>query len=558
MRKKTTMWIGLLLCIALLCQACGASSGKNGSGDSSGKGSQSEAEQESGVGSTGSKSGAGKDGQAGTPQDDGTGKDSKDGQSPAGNVQDSSVIDFDEDPYEVTVELIIGRAGELQDEQKVEEAINAITLPKANLTVDLLPVLLAEHATKLSLWMTTGEKVDLVMAGMTTPFNNLVANESLQPITAHLKERAPQLVEKLGMLLDPVTVDGEVYAVPAILYPADSYVFYYNTDLAEQYGIEVPEKCESYEDIENVFKQVKESGMPARATNIGQGVPSSCVLFDSMGDATSMAYGVLMLDGSEEIVNYYDTDEYAALCRIRRDWFEKGYGVEDALTSGMNTSQMMKAGTIFGEFVREGAVNTMAFAESNVGVPLKKGLLGATWLANKHVLDYTWGVSINCERPDKCVDLLNLMYNDKDLMNLMANGIEGLNYVKVSDNIIDYPEGLTAATSGYAQLISKIGDSRLVYQFTPLTEDYYGEIDQYAAQNAQVVSPALGFTVDVSGLQSEIAAITNVVSEYKDSLAYGLVDVDETLAAFRAALKEAGMEKVIAETNRQFQEWKNR
>lgn len=546
MRKKTTMWIGLLLCIVLLCQACGASSGTGG---------------------TGGQVSGGTDGGAGVPAEDtsttggqtGSGQ-TADAQNPAQSVGQANntggVIDFDEDPYEVTVELIIGRAGELQDEKAVEEAINAITLPKANLTVDLLPVLLAEHATKLSLWMTTGEKVDLVMAGMTTPFNNLVASESLKPITAQLKERAPQLVEKLGVLLDPVTVDGEIYAVPAVLYPADSYVFYYNKDLAEQYGIEVPENCQSYEDIEKVFAQVKESGMPARATNIGQGVPSSCVLFDSMGDSTFMAYGVLMLDGSEEIVNYYDTDEYESLCRMRRDWFEKGYGVEDALTSGMNTSQMMKAGTIFGEFVREGAVNTMAFAEANVGVPLKKGLLGPTWLANKHVLDYTWGVSINCERPDKCVDLLNLMYTDTDLMNLMANGIEGLNYVKVSENIIDYPEGLTAATSGYAQLISKIGDSRLVYQFSPLTEDYYGEIDQYAPENAQVVSSALGFTIDVSGLQSEIAAITNVVSEYKDSLAYGLVDVDETLTAFRAALKDAGMDKVVAETNRQFQEWK--
>lgn len=486
------------------------------------------------------------------------GKNSTDGASVSAESQvEGSVIDFDEEPYEVTVELVIGRAGELQDEKAVEDAINEITLKKANLTVDLLPILLAEHATKMSLWSTTGEKVDLVMAGMTTPFNNLVASESLQPITDELYSRAPELVEKLGMLLDPVTVDGEVYAVPAVLYPADSYVFYYNKELADAYGIEVPEVCESPEDIEKVFEQVAQSGMEAKATNIGQGVPSSCVLYDSLGDTTALSYGVLMLDGSEEIVNYYDTQEYEDLCRMRREWFEKGYGVEDALTSGMNTSQMMKAETIFGEFVREGAVNTLAFAESNVGVSLEKGLLSKTYLANKHVLDYTWGVSINSERPDKCVDLLNLMYTDEDVMNLMANGIEGLNYKKVSDRIIDYADGLTAATSGYAQLISKIGDSKMVFQFAPLTEEYYDEVVKYEPENADIISPALGFYVDVTSVQSEIASITNVVSEYSNSLAYGLVDVDETLPKFRAALKEAGIDKVVAETNRQYQEWKN-
>lgn len=532
MKKKTMKLLGILLCIVLFCQACQGSGGQ-GSAGASGKDS----------------------GQTATATTGGSGSQ----QPTAASDNISSVIDFDEDPYEVTVELVVGRTGELQDEKAVEDAINAITLPKANLTVDLLPIILAEHATKISLWSTTGEKVDLIMAGMTTPFNNLVASESLKPITKELKERAPELMEKLGILLDPVTVDGEIYAVPAVLYPAESLVFYYNKEMAEQYGIQVPEKCSSYEDIEKVFAQVAASGMPARATNIGQGEPTGGILVDSMGDTTSMAYGVLMLDGSEEIVNYYDTEQYEKLCRMRRDWFEKGYGVEDALTSGMNTSQMMKAGTIFGEFVREGCGNSgIAFAESNVGVRLERGLLGPTWLANKHVLDYTWGVSINSERPDKCVDLLNLMYNDVELMNLLANGIEGRNYVKVSEHIIDYPEGITAATSGYAQLISKIGDSRLVYQFSPLTEDDFNAIDKYVAENAEVISPALGFTVDISELQSEIAAITNVVSEYKDSLAYGLVDVDETLPAFRAALKEAGMDKVVAETNRQFQEWKKK
>ena len=485
--KKTALFMGSLVSISMILGACGNTAGEDKLPGTDGQeAAQSVSTNEANSDDPGSSASG----------------------DTAAVREAGGVIDFDEDPYEVTVELVIGRAGELQDEKVVEDAINEITLAKANLTVDLLPVLLAEHATKMSLWSTTGEKVDLVMAGMTTPFNNLVASESLQPITEELNTRAPELVEKLGVLLEPVTVDGEIYAVPAVLYPADSYVFYYNQELADEYGIEVPEVCGSAEDIEKVFEQVKASGMEARATNIGQGVPSSCVLYDS-------------------------------------------------LTSGMNTSQMMKAETIFGEFVREGAVNTLAFAESNVGVTLGKGLLSKTYLANKHVLDYTWGVSINCERPDKCVDLLNLMYTDADVMNLMANGIEGLNYQMVSERIIDYADGLTAATSGYAQLISKIGDSKMVYQFAPLTEDYYDEIVKYEPENADIISPALGFSADVTAVQSEIASITNVVSEYSNSLAYGLVDVDETLPKFRAALKEAGIDKVVTEINRQYQEWKN-
>lgn len=49
---------------------------------------------------------------------------------------------------------------------------------------------------------------------------------------------------------------------------------------------------------------------------------------------------------------------------------------------------------------------------------------------------------MNCERPDKAMDFLNLLYENADLANILNYGIEGKDYVYTegSDRIISYQE----------------------------------------------------------------------------------------------------------------------
>ena len=70
------------------------------------------------------------------------------------------------------------------------------------------------------------------------------------------------------------------------------------------------------------------------------------------------------------------------------------------------------------------------------------------------------------------------------------------------------------------------------------------------------VSKAFGFTFDTSKVQTEYAAVTNVVNEYRAALEFGLLDnQDEALEEYNARLMEAGLDKIIAEKQRQLDEW---
>ena len=76
-----------------------------------------------------------------------------------------------------------------------------------------------------------------------------------------------------------------------------------------------------------------------------------------------------------------------------------------------------------------------------------------------------------------------------------------------------------------------------------------------AFNESAVISKAVGFMFDPSPVKSEIAALDSVLAEYRLGLENGELDPEEYLPKFQQALREAGIEKVIAEKQRQLDAW---
>jgi putative aldouronate transport system substrate-binding protein len=71
-----------------------------------------------------------------------------------------------------------------------------------------------------------------------------------------------------------------------------------------------------------------------------------------------------------------------------------------------------------------------------------------------------------------------------------------------------------------------------------------------------IASKSLGFNFDNEPVKNEIAACINVYREYTPGLISGTVDSDKVLPEFLAKLKAAGLEKVIAEKQKQLDQWR--
>lgn len=463
------------------------------------------------------------------------------------------------DSYEIDIELLLGMPN--PDLEEVEAAINEITLDKLNCTVKFREINIADHATQMNLLGAGDDKLDLIWCGYTTQPAQLKDSGVLLGIGDLLKEYAPDLMEKCGRLMDGCRIGDDIYFVPTTLYPGAQKSFMYDKDLAEQYKLKIPDNIadDPVGGVEQFFENVKSSDFAGYSTSMGDGFTPPVVLMpdndvEPFGDTTTCSYGVLMnMSKDTKIVDLYETQEYADTVRMIRKWHDNEYIVPDSLTNGSTLVDAITSGQIIGS-LGIADVSYLGNQEKVTGKTFESLPYGNMSISGSKLGEYGLGVTTASENPEKVCEFLNLLYTDAELSNLMNYGIEGKHYVKESDHIIGFPEGVDFSNLGYGNQICTFGDPMLNYQRSPFTEEYYTDLQNYAIDNCEV-SKSFGYYFDISNIKTQAAAVSSVINEYGPSLACGVVDVDTKLPEFIQALKDAGIGDVIAENQKQFDAW---
>ena len=107
---------------------------------------------------------------------------------------------------------------------------------------------------------------------------------------------------------------------------------------------------------------------------------------------------------------------------------------------------------------------------------------------------------------------------------------------------------------GYASFFSRFGDQMQVQHWLPATPDFYNELSAFNTQAQNSLS--LGYVFNGESVSSEIAAVNSVVSLYLPALECGMLsNVDAALAAFNQEVKNAGIDRIIEENQRQLDAW---
>lgn len=461
---------------------------------------------------------------------------------------------FSEPPYEVIIQTITF-GSKMNDLALVEEAINAISLPAINCTVKLQVLGIPTFNTETALKIADGEKIDLAMVGLTTNLSSMVSTGMLLPISDQLTAKGQGLTTMFGDMLKAGQIDGVQYAVPADPYPAAGTAFMYNKDIADKYSIVVPEQV-GFAELDTIFAQLKAAdpvlfGYTSYATLTGSGYFYN---IGAYGDTANLTYGVtLNPDTNNTVINWYASPEYRTYCLKMKEWQEKGFIPSDSLTNLMAASNLLKAGTIFSCGTAYSPRELVAQAKSySFAIGMAQSTPGM--ISNETLKETMWGIPITSKNPEKAMEMLNLMYTNADIGNLLCNGIEGRQYVAVSDNVIKLPDGVKAGNSGYYKTFSRFGDTMKIKQFVPATEEFYNDLKAFNDNAKKTLN--IGYSFNTESVSSEVAAVTNVIAEFRPALECGVAgDVDAALAKFTKALDDAGYGKIIAENQRQLDEW---
>lgn len=529
-KMKQCFAVLLALCMAL--SACGTS-------EPSGKGGQnSEAS-----GQEGTKS---EDNAMGESAGQGISKDSEILEKLDGGAD---AIDWDDDPAEVNW-LLWNVGGTFTQEglQAVEDAVNAITLEKINVHVNMEMLEMGAYLSQMPMQVGAGDKIDLITtfpAG-SGAFNTMATVGQLIPLDSLLEEYASETLALFSdEALAATTVDGTLYAVPVYTDYTNDLYWVCRKSYLEEAGF-AAEDIHSIEDITKVFEAVHKLHPDMKMVSSGSksllGQPfATGTDFDTLG---TKLLAVMIDKDKTKVVSLYESDEYKEIYAILRDWYEKGYIDKDIM---IREDDPTGDNTVFSGFLGGNRARTTG-SEAMAGEPMVSVKISEGCISTSSMAIMTMGIPVSATEPEAAARLLNLCYTDKELKMLVSYGIEGTNYS------YDAQGGVVADTSSnYApNTLGIFGNAMLCDPSSAEVAIGYSMND--VDQSKLKYSPLLGFFFNSDPVSNEAAALSNVFTEYQGQIDCGLAD-EATLQEFIEKLYANGFQKYMDEAQKQLDEW---
>ncbi len=441
----------------------------------------------------------------------------------------------------------------------VEEAINEITRDKIGVEVELMPIVIWDYSSQVSLALQGGEKVDIFQS--LGDFNNAVSTGMALDLTDMFDTYAAESKELIGVdWLAATSKAGRIYGIPTYKPIALTAMVVYRQDIADELGIDISQ-VNQVSELTPILQQVKTAYpdmTPLAAVNTGNiGLITTVQNIDYLTDSYFTPKGVL-LNNDPTVVDFYASEQFADITNLARTWYNEDLVMKDAATTTSTAAELMSSGNYFGYLAAYSypEEDTAASLESQVGgYDLGAKRIGHAFLDTTSINALTWMVSSTTDVPEAALKFLNLTFTDKDVVNLLIYGLEGRDYVMNDDGTVNYPDGQDASTVPYtAQLsVGTLGNFFIMY---PMAGTNIESLEWELEQNKSAeLSVAMGFVFDNSNVVTEYTAVTNVIDQFLAGLICGSVDPETEIPVFLQRLEEAGLGNIIAEKQTQLDAW---
>lgn len=224
------------------------------------------------------------------------------------------------EPYEIKVWMFPLGGDEKAAEERAmyDRMIAEFEAENEGLTVDLQLLPWDNRETKMSTAIAAGEGPDCVYLNPDI-LKLFQHNGVLEPLTPYLDEEFTSAFSE--SILDQVTLDGEIYGVPALV---DVGVPVYNLDLLAEVGVTKETLPKTWDEYNDLMIKLGEKGIPGVYFQYSTGPVSSYT------NAMWFSYGcdVIKEDGTVTI----DDENGTKVLNMITDWYKKGYTPKDSLS----------------------------------------------------------------------------------------------------------------------------------------------------------------------------------------------------------------------------------
>jgi putative aldouronate transport system substrate-binding protein len=435
----------------------------------------------------------------------------------------------------------------------VEAALNELVTPKIGVTLKLNPIDWGAYGEKMNLTFAAGEECDIVF---TAPWiNNYIqniANGNLVPLDDLFEKNAPGLWKSMpATTWDAARVGGKIYGVINQQIFVKPFGFSVRKDLAEKYKLDVT-KITKYEELEPFIKAVKEGESGVTPLTSSYNWMFETAGFDPIV-SQEIPVAVRFDDKEMKVFNSAATPEFKASMELARKWYEAGFTPKDKIEQA-DADAMWKAGKF--AMSMAGVVKPGGDIESSqrFGQQVTSQSVTKPFLTTAGTTATLNGICRTSKNPDRAMQVLELFNTDVDVYNTLAKGIEGKHWDWADKaNLVIKPGPSNADYNPNTDWM--FGNQFNAFYIDPKQAEIKAWDATYKLNNESPPSVALGFNFTPGEVKTELANIAAVVKEFQDPLSNGLVDPATALPEYLKRLDEAGLQKVIEETQKQLNEW---
>ncbi|GGD83585.1 ABC transporter substrate-binding protein [Paenibacillus nasutitermitis] len=422
---------------------------------------------------------------------------------------------------------------------KAIDKMNEYTAEKIGVKIDIKVASWGEWDTKINTIVNTGEPFDIMFTN-NGKYSKQVSMGAFADITDLIQTEAPELYKLIPEeVWNGTKIDGKFYSVPTYKDSSLSQYWVYDDKLVQKYNIDFT-NIKTLQDLDKPFRDMKagegKSFYPLQLTQ-AEGLNG---MFNDYDDMTLgfQPIGVKTDDPSRKVVSIFEQPEVMEMLKTLHTWYKDGIINPDAPTK----AEAEKYRPFFA---------AQAFPGAEVGMQINAGV-------EKYVMEKTLGplyttstiqgslnaISANSKYKKEALQYLQLLNTDSKLRNMLAFGEPDVDFKSVDgDKVIERVTD-TWPLAAYSQ-----GTFFNMAVTKGAPEDQWEQVKKLNEE--ATASTILGFALDVSDLQTEIANASAVYDKYKYELITGASDPEKVVPKLISELKNAGMDTIIQKAQEQ-------
>lgn len=457
-----------------------------------------------------------------------------------------NVVDTGEYP---TITVCSVHTASAEANQRISEEISKITRKKAGCNVKIIGYKMNDYEDELSVLYHSGQLPDVFAAFELDSYERWISMGAVIEIDDLLKpyrsDLSPYIRDKEWLI---AYLNDKVYGIPSCTSDSKCMGFVFRRDIAETLKIDW-RSIKTMDQLHEMLLSVKEHypDMNLIVPHGGRIIPR--MIQDRLGNNI----GVLVdKDKDSNVVeNFYKSEYFYNLCLQMREWHQQGLFMDKAYMGKEDRQSYLAQGDSFGSFLNLSEISIFNIARY-VEYPMAAVQL-APRIADSDSCNMIWCISRDSKNPELAMKVLNLMYTDGEISRLLAYGQEGIDYEFAAPGYVKPAKNSDYISS--EQWTSKVWSWPVGVEIEQWQEE--DKLLDYVVFWDDPVkdSPALGFLFDVSEVRIEVDACQNIIDKYENALLCGELWPKTGIDSFNQELELAGIDRVIAEKQRQLDEF---